>query len=575
MQYDTTVLTFKNQRGECFHIQLAIPPLYEGSVTRAREAAVPVLFCVHGAGMSGDNFLRLAQHMSHFPQRPVDADGGASAAAAADLSAHIGNYSSPGQHMIDRRTSQLSATSSLADMPPPPPLPLCRPPPPPSSQTSTSPSLGTTGTSSSSHASPGTTSLPSHHVSNAAVAAAAAAGGHHSTGGRPPIPRGIRPTLAPSPLQQTNVGGGHPHSDAVGVGAVGATPPLMVVGGEVLRSPMASSSSAGPSSLGGGVGSCGSAGGFAGGPADGVPRSSGSFSEAGEVEACTVMFDLRCHGKSDFAGGEASLTLAVLVEDFLDVLTYVVETVFPTSLVFVLGHSLGAAIVAAGLGSAGSGNASSATTTSTNGNGASGSSSSPPPSLLPPTARRAVPKQVAGVVLLDAVEGTAKLSVQHMKSFLSTRPVEFAEIREAEQWFLQHGGMRTVDGAHTSVPPLLRTHPSGTGYVWRSNLEAMESVWDGWFDGLDANFLSIPLPKMLCVASVDRLDRALTVGHMQGKFQLEVCGHQSGHYIQDDMPGALAAKLRRFIKRTQDVQRVLRGGVFVGPGLTPPSSTHP
>lgn len=41
-------------------------------------------------------------------------------------------------------------------------------------------------------------------------------------------------------------------------------------------------------------------------------------------------------------------------------------------------------------------------------------------------------------------------------------------------------------------------------------------------------FLELPVPKLLLLASIDGLDRALTVGQMQGKFQLQVlarCGH--------------------------------------------------
>lgn len=40
--------------------------------------------------------------------------------------------------------------------------------------------------------------------------------------------------------------------------------------------------------------------------------------------------------------------------------------------------------------------------------------------------------------------------------------------------------------------------------------------------------MDLPIPKLLLLASIDGLDRALTVGQMQGKFQLQVlarCGH--------------------------------------------------
>ena len=48
-------------------------------------------------------------------------------------------------------------------------------------------------------------------------------------------------------------------------------------------------------------------------------------------------------------------------------------------------------------------------------------------------------------------------------------------------------------------------------------------------------FLASPPVKMLLLAGMDRLDTALTVGQMQGKFQL-TCMPQSGHAIHEDQP---------------------------------------
>jgi len=53
-------------------------------------------------------------------------------------------------------------------------------------------------------------------------------------------------------------------------------------------------------------------------------------------------------------------------------------------------------------------------------------------------------------------------------------------------------------------------------YVWRIDLAKTEQHWFGWFKGLSTAFLNIPVPKMLLLAGVDRLDRELTVGQMQG-----------------------------------------------------------
>lgn len=65
-------------------------------------------------------------------------------------------------------------------------------------------------------------------------------------------------------------------------------------------------------------------------------------------------------------------------------------------------------------------------------------------------------------------------------------------------------------------------------YTWRINLSKSEQYWSGWFENLSSKFLDLPVPKLLLLASIDGLDRSLTVGQMQGKFQLQVlarCGH--------------------------------------------------
>ncbi|XP_057606354.1 protein phosphatase methylesterase 1 isoform X1 [Hippopotamus amphibius kiboko] len=58
-----------------------------------------------------------------------------------------------------------------------------------------------------------------------------------------------------------------------------------------------------------------------------------------------------------------------------------------------------------------------------------------------------------------------------------------------------------------------KDHP----YTWRIELAKTEKYWDGWFRGLSNLFLGCPIPKLLLLAGVDRLDKDLTIGQMQGK----------------------------------------------------------
>lgn len=55
-----------------------------------------------------------------------------------------------------------------------------------------------------------------------------------------------------------------------------------------------------------------------------------------------------------------------------------------------------------------------------------------------------------------------------------------------------------------------------------------------WYTGLSKLFLSIAAPKILLIAGTDRLDQELTVGQMQGKFQMCLLP-QAGHVIQEDV----------------------------------------
>ena len=47
-------------------------------------------------------------------------------------------------------------------------------------------------------------------------------------------------------------------------------------------------------------------------------------------------------------------------------------------------------------------------------------------------------------------------------------------------------------------------------------------LFPGWFVGLSQQFLASSVPKLLLLAGVDRLDKELTVGQMQGESGLSL-----------------------------------------------------
>lgn len=83
-------------------------------------------------------------------------------------------------------------------------------------------------------------------------------------------------------------------------------------------------------------------------------------------------------------------------------------------------------------------------------------------------------------------------------------------------------------------------------YTWRIDLSKTEPFWNGWFKGLSQKFLDIPVPKVLLLANIHGLDTTLTVGQMQGKFQLQVLP-RSGHAIHEDQPHHVADIIAGFL----------------------------
>lgn len=206
-----------------------------------------------------------------------------------------------------------------------------------------------------------------------------------------------------------------------------------------------------------------------------------------------------------------------------------------------------------------------------------------------------------GLGVIDVVEGTAMDALASMQSFLRSRPSSFSTISQAIEWCVRSGQIRNVQSAKVSVPGQIKniqtnklaTHdieslptqydasesneesivtrddviqeeesfnmpppPSRASsaisasrkYVWRIDLAKTEQHWFGWFKGLSTAFLNVPAPKMLLLAGVDRLDRELTVGQMQGKFQMQVLP-ACGHAVHEDVPDKVAEAIATFMVR--------------------------
>lgn len=200
-----------------------------------------------------------------------------------------------------------------------------------------------------------------------------------------------------------------------------------------------------------------------------------------------------------------------------------------------------------------------------------------------------------GIVVIDVVEGTALESLQSMQSFLRSRPNFFKSIPNAIEWCVRSGQIKNVESAKVSMPgqiincdtkmlatselPLDPSQEASTGmtnplsipedgeepapamfqvpadvnakkYTWRIDLAKSERFWTGWFENLSDKFLDVPIPKLLILAGIDNLDKKLTIGQMQGKFQLQVLA-RTGHAVHEDQPHQVAETLASYLVRNR------------------------
>jgi pimeloyl-ACP methyl ester carboxylesterase len=163
-----------------------------------------------------------------------------------------------------------------------------------------------------------------------------------------------------------------------------------------------------------------------------------------------------------------------------------------------------------------------------------------------------------GLAVLDVVEGTAMESLPYMIKILQARPKSFDSESEAVRWALTSNTLKNPESARLSIPRQLTSSPDGK-FVWRTDLESSEQYWDGWFRGLSDTFLASPplssdgsrgnhIARMLVLAGTDRLDTELTIGQMQGKYQL-VLLPACGHVVMEDDPLTTARTLLQYQER--------------------------
>lgn len=245
-----------------------------------------------------------------------------------------------------------------------------------------------------------------------------------------------------------------------------------------------------------------------------------------------LSLDARSHGLTTSSPDTPlDLTLPTLSSDLIFVLESTAKKLSLSTLppILLIGHSLGGAVIS------------------------HIASTTPPPTLL-------------GFIVLDIVEGSALDALNHMESYLSTRPTSFPSIPSAIDWHLRSRTIRNTNSARVSVPPLLTQSqspssaaapslrstdpPRPSTYTWVTNLTLTRPFWSSWFTSLSTKFLSPPssIAKLLILAGTDRLDKPLTIAQMQGKYQLQIFP-EAGHFVHEDIPEKVAGVVVDFWKR--------------------------
>ncbi|XLV02134.1 hypothetical protein S245_016471, partial [Arachis hypogaea] len=151
-------------------------------------------------------------------------------------------------------------------------------------------------------------------------------------------------------------------------------------------------------------------------------------------KARVVAMDFRGHGKS-VSDNDLDLSVETMCNDVIAVIKQLYGESPPA--IILVGHSMGGSIA------------------------------------VHVAARRSL-STLAGLVVVDVVEGTAMASLIHMQKILSSRVQHFSSLEKAIEWSVRGGSLRNVDSARVSIPSTLKYDDSKKCYVYRTELEKTE-----------------------------------------------------------------------------------------------------
>ncbi len=153
-----------------------------------------------------------------------------------------------------------------------------------------------------------------------------------------------------------------------------------------------------------------------------------------------------------------------------------------------------------------------------------------------------------------------------MDRICTNRPKVFASFDEAVDWNISYKKVRDTESVREGLETQLIQRDDGS-FTWKYDIMESKPYWNGnssrlvrlflkhidWFQNLNRNFLTSKSHKLLIIAGTERLDKEMTIAHMQGKFQLNVYP-ESNHFIHQDVPEKLAEDILQFIDKIVSFQ---------------------
>lgn len=155
--------------------------------------------------------------------------------------------------------------------------------------------------------------------------------------------------------------------------------------------------------------------------------------------------------------------------------------------------------------------------------------------------------RMKALIVIDTIEESALANMDGMKRMLMMRPQTFETPRDAVCYIATTGEMQNFESAAISAQGRFEKKEDGLLH-WKPDFLQCEKNWVGWFKGFAQSFLTAPPYKVLVLPDINRLDTPFTIGHMSGKFQLEVL-LETNHCVHEDKPREFAEMVLKLVKR--------------------------